>query len=1117
MIAFAIVLITYYSLSAQMVLTYCEPRGGSGNDGVTEMHFDASGNKYLLITTASSDYPVTSGTAPGGASDLVLEKYDASNNLLFSIFLSVGNGMESASEFILTNNKLYVAGTTTSTNFPTTDGSTYKGNTDAFVQVYDLSGNLVLSKLIGTSYVEPHPYLQIDSDDIYAILNTNTSFYLPITTGGKPHSGAGDVYYARYSQTGTLKYATYFGGTDEEWYYGSALYNDTLLIVGSTLSYDIGSTDGSVLKGDADIFFYSANNSNAIINLKYFGGSVDEVQTKFKYENGIGYLLMPTNSSDLPVSNNIGVQGYYFTKVDMRGKQLYASYFGYQGYSGAADYMVNNGKTYFITSTSQNVTTTDGSSKSGASDLLIMVLNANNNIEFSGYYGGTGEDQTMFIKNPFYFNNGNMYFLAYSESPLLAGGGQLIETTSGIDFNSKFWSIAVYNSNYQLKYSGQITSWGERDEIAGIFNDKIYIHNTETIIFTTAPITQNGIDAGYSEVTICYPANTTNTVTPSSQTKCKQGLADLLDGNKVELSPDSFPPIYINNASYQNEPFYVIYSNIKYQWQTASTPTGPWTNIAVGVLEDYLPSIGNSNAYYRRIAKGVSFCSGGDTSNVVSVLVNSFTAPTVDAGGVKRTCPNSAVTIGGSPTATGGATPYTYSWDLGSFLSSTTIANPVATVPVTTVFEVMVTDNNGCKQIDQVVVMAHAANAGPDKGACAGVATLIEAEPVVGYTGVTYSWSPSTGLSATNIAQPMANPGSTTTYTLTQVLTKSGGGTCTTTDQVIVTPVSITGGFAGADKVICRGSTASLGASPQSGFTYTWAPGNYLTSNNASTTTFNAGNYLPNPNPFTYYLTATKAGCTFVDNVVVSVIEANAGDDGCGPRMVGVGDQTPNINETWTWTKISGGGNFSSGAPTNTATTNVTATPSGSTTYQLTASYGGTTCTDQVIVPQCGCAMNIAVSAPHGCPKKAFGDTVWLTASGASILDLDPDNFTYSWSATGGVGLSSTTGRSVYLTNGNAGTVSVTATSILDPSFSCGASLAVNTPSWSLPTFSALQDTICSGTTVSVGQAPVSGYSYLWSGAGLSSTTVSNPNRYPNRNFIVLCTSNRRATKRLFC
>jgi Secretion system C-terminal sorting domain len=56
------------------------------------------------------------------------------------------------------------------------------------------------------------------------------------------------------------------------------------------------------------------------------------------------------------------------------------------------------------------------------------------------------------------------------------------------------------------------------------------------------------------------------------------------------------------------------------------------------------------------------------------------------------------------------------------------------------------------------------ANAGPDKIICAGNSTTIgtPAQP-----GLAYRWSPATGLSNPNIAQPLCSPTSTTTYTLT--------------------------------------------------------------------------------------------------------------------------------------------------------------------------------------------------------------------------------------------------------------------------------------------------------------------------------------------------------------
>lgn len=55
-------------------------------------------------------------------------------------------------------------------------------------------------------------------------------------------------------------------------------------------------------------------------------------------------------------------------------------------------------------------------------------------------------------------------------------------------------------------------------------------------------------------------------------------------------------------------------------------------------------------------------------------------------------------------------------------------------------------------------------------------------------SGYNYSWSPATGLSATNVAQPVASPCGTTTYTVTA--TSTGNECPATTDAVVVTTLT---------------------------------------------------------------------------------------------------------------------------------------------------------------------------------------------------------------------------------------------------------------------------------------------------------------------------------------
>lgn len=86
-------------------------------------------------------------------------------------------------------------------------------------------------------------------------------------------------------------------------------------------------------------------------------------------------------------------------------------------------------------------------------------------------------------------------------------------------------------------------------------------------------------------------------------------------------------------------------------------------------------------------------------------------------------------------------------------------------------------------------------------------------------SGNTYSWSPSTGLNASNIAQPLASPTTTTTYTIT--VTNSCG--CSATSAVTVyfdniPPATPTG--TGASR--CGTGSVTLTATSASGTTIYW-------------------------------------------------------------------------------------------------------------------------------------------------------------------------------------------------------------------------------------------------------------------------------------------------------
>jgi gliding motility-associated-like protein len=225
-------------------------------------------------------------------------------------------------------------------------------------------------------------------------------------------------------------------------------------------------------------------------------------------------------------------------------------------------------------------------------------------------------------------------------------------------------------------------------------------------------------------------------------------------------------------------------------------------------------------------------CSASD-----NVVISVFPQIIADAGDDDTICNpanGGSIQIGGSPTGryeNGSTGIFTYSWTSTpeGFISSE--ANPVVAPSQTTTYHLTVTDENGCREFDEVTITVLSeliANAGTDVEICHpsnGGEVQLNATATWGSPAYTYQWEPATGLSNPNIANPMASPNSTTVYTVT--VTDSFG--CTDTDQITVNVVNevvldITG-----DDLMCHpedGGFVNLAGNATGGtgsFSYQWS------------------------------------------------------------------------------------------------------------------------------------------------------------------------------------------------------------------------------------------------------------------------------------------------------
>jgi PKD repeat protein len=338
----------------------------------------------------------------------------------------------------------------------------------------------------------------------------------------------------------------------------------------------------------------------------------------------------------------------------------------------------------------------------------------------------------------------------------------------------------------------------------------------------------------------------------------------------------------------------------------------------------------------------------GCTKSVfVTVTVN--TPPTANAGNDITICNGSSTTL----SASGGGT---YSWSPSSGLSSSTIANPVASPSTTTSYTVTVTSGT-CSATDVVTITVNPlpiADAGTNITICNGSSTTLNASG-----GTSYSWSPSGSLSSSTIANPLASPASTTNYTVTVT-----GGGCSATDVVTVT-VNTVLADAGNNITICTGSNATLNAS--GGTSYNWAADPSLSSTTIA-------NPVASPTiTTTYTVTVNNSGCSATDVVTVTVsgaLTANAGADvsicnGFSTTLMATG------GATYSWLPTTG---LSSPGSANTI-----AAPSTTTNYTVTVSSGGCSATDVVTVTVN--SVPVATITPDGPTTFCEGDSVILTSS----------------------------------------------------------------------------------------------------------------------------------------
>lgn len=429
--------VTGYDASQRLiidpVLDYGTFLGGTQGETALGIALDASAEAYITGVTASSNYPTASAyqSSERGGTDAFITKLSSDGTaLIYSTYLG-GSGDDRANGIALDGNGYaYVVGTTSSTDFPTTNSTapvfqpSLAGSSDAFVAKLDPTGTtLTYSSYLGGSDADYGFAIAVGPQGSAYVTGSTSSGDFPIAfafQGG--NGGNSDAFVAKVSpDASTLTYSTYLGGSAADAGQGIAVDSaGDVYVTGYTYSsnFPVLNAEQPANAGSSDAFITKLDpNGTALVYSTYLGGTgLDRGNAIAIDASGDVFVAGDTQSSGFPVSataaqrNYNGNQDAFVAELNGTGATLnYATYLGGTGLDQSTAIAVDtSGNAYvggFTRSSdfprSSPIQATFGGGTCGSqacTEGFVTELNPQGSgLLYSTYLGGSGADYVQAI------------------------------------------------------------------------------------------------------------------------------------------------------------------------------------------------------------------------------------------------------------------------------------------------------------------------------------------------------------------------------------------------------------------------------------------------------------------------------------------------------------------------------------------------------------------------------------------------------------------------------------------------------------------------------------------------------------------------------------------------
>ncbi|MCF8298970.1 MAG: gliding motility-associated C-terminal domain-containing protein [Saprospiraceae bacterium] len=688
-----------YDLIIDPVLVFSSYSGSTVDNWGYTATYDDSGYVYAggNIRDLTGHYPTTPGayqlTFAGGATDIAITKYDTNGqSLIYSTYLG-GNGAEIPHSLIVNNNnELYILGTSSSTNFPTTPNAydtTFNGGTSftmTGIVDFSIGSDIVISRLssngaslLSSTYYggngndglnintnlrfnyadEARGEIMFDNNNNIYVISSTYSTNFPISSGAfqSTYGGQQDACIFKLDQNlSTQIWSSYLGGSSADAGYSIALdKNDNLYVSGGTTSLNFPVTSGTLQPnyggGRADGFIsHISKNGNALIRSTYYGSD--------RYDQ------------------------VYFVKLDKPGN-VYVL-----GQSADTSNMFLFNSTWFTT---------------GGGQFISKLSKQLNQVIWSTKWG-TNDDYPDVSPTAFMVDLCNsIYLSAWGGYTDIGSGG----VTTGLPITSNAFQTTTDGSDYYFMVINDNASYLV---YATFFGGSL---STEHVDGGTSRFDKKGRIyqsvcagcGGHSDFPTTTPvwSNTNNSFNCNNAVikfdfKLPVLIADF-SSDTVKCAPD---PVHFTNKSYMTDSsgFHCYWNFGNGQTSTQVNPIHSYTQSGV-----YTVTL---------IVSDTGACNFADTISKQLVVLSGSKYRIAD----KHICKGNFTQIGLLPTSD---PSLTYNWSPGFTLSNTHIPNPIAS-PLSTTDYTLYMSNGVCTDtiLQKVIVYDLKVDAGNDTTLCVG-------------------------------------------------------------------------------------------------------------------------------------------------------------------------------------------------------------------------------------------------------------------------------------------------------------------------------------------------------------------------------------------------------------